>query len=92
QSSWLAELVSTFAEQTHQQILQLETAMIQSDMTSIQKICHQLKGAAANLGAIKLTELCAFFEHNPNLLQSSDLEQIHFIRDTTISELQKHIQ
>lgn len=53
------EIVAAFLEDTPSIIEQLQTALDNHEVDQAQKAAHKLKGSAANLGAMKLSELAS---------------------------------
>ena len=56
-------LVNLFIESYPDQIEQLQQAIHDADSNAVFNHAHALKGAAANLGAERLTEICSDIEH-----------------------------
>ena len=58
----VAEMIGMLLEGLETQISELETAVADSDQQSIKEIGHSIKGSAANIGAMHLSELGKRFE------------------------------
>lgn len=56
------ELASAFSDSGHQQLAEIEKALVAADRAAIARAAHKLKGAAANVYAGALTELAARLE------------------------------
>jgi len=60
--SLVVELVKLFADSTPSILEELRSALAQGELTSASRLAHRLKGSAANIGAAKMSALCAQLE------------------------------
>jgi len=76
------ELIALFVESSPPLLAALRTTLAQGDGPGLSRAAHTLKGSSSNLGARRLTELCAALEKQGRsgslagaALQVADLEQ-----------------
>ena len=60
---FLTDLVTPFLEQTDDQCRRLQQAIDDDDPATVREVAHGLKGAAANLGAVRLSSLASRLEN-----------------------------
>lgn len=70
------ELLDLFFKQAELSMGELKSASEKSDHRAWEKAAHRLKGAAANLGAANLAQICADAENNCNCDESEKSEMI----------------
>jgi two-component system, sensor histidine kinase and response regulator len=58
----LSELVETFASSTPSRLADLRAAVAAEDAQGVEDIAHALKGAAGNMGAWRVSEICGQLE------------------------------
>ena len=61
-AAFSAELVAVFLDDSPEQVRRLAEAVARTDAREVTSAAHRLKGAAANLGADRLAELCRELE------------------------------
>jgi HPt (histidine-containing phosphotransfer) domain-containing protein len=74
--AFLAELISTYLEETPHLLMRLREAVAADDAGGVRLNAHSLKGSSAEFGASYLTELCRQLElagKNQDLLSARDL-------------------
>jgi CheY-like chemotaxis protein/HPt (histidine-containing phosphotransfer) domain-containing protein len=59
----VAELIDLFLRDTPARVRSMESAIRQSDAPALRDAAHSLKGSSNNLGARRLSKLCADLEH-----------------------------
>jgi CheY-like chemotaxis protein/HPt (histidine-containing phosphotransfer) domain-containing protein len=56
--SQYAEIIQVFGENAGERVAQLRRAAQSTDLQMIESVAHSLKGSSANLGAVRLAEIC----------------------------------
>ncbi len=67
-------LVSLFLTSLKETFLSIQKALDQDDYSSLREVAHTLKGTSANMGALRLSSLCAALEQSCERLQIDRLE------------------
>ena len=57
------ELLAVFCDDAHRQVAAIEQALRADDLPAIEYEAHTIKGAAANIGALRLAEVARCLEH-----------------------------
>ncbi len=76
-SELLQQVVLQFIEDAGRLISQLEQSITDRDVTAIQEISHSFKSASANVGAIRLSELCNTLELKARANETEDLQDYY---------------
>lgn len=74
-----ADLVPTFETHARQDIVALRTATEQNDLDNVKRVAHKLKGAASQLGATTLSDLCSTIERQANAKKKIDSESVNIL-------------
>lgn len=59
----IVELIDLYLDDAPRQIAFMQTAIAETDATSLKRTAHGLKGSSANLGILHVTALCEELEH-----------------------------
>ena len=57
------EILAVFCDDAHRQVTAIEQALCVDDLPAIEHEAHAIKGAAANIGALRLAEVARCLEH-----------------------------
>jgi CheY-like chemotaxis protein/HPt (histidine-containing phosphotransfer) domain-containing protein len=93
----LKELIDLFLRDARPRLQKMEAALVEKDSAKLAAAAHSLKGSASNLGARRLSSLCATLE---NHAKSGDLpeaanilldvkSEFDLVEETLVTEMQK---
>jgi two-component system, sensor histidine kinase and response regulator len=93
----LKELIDLFLRDARPRLQKMEAALVDKDSAKLAAAAHSLKGSASNLGARRLSSLCATLE---NQAKSGDLpeaanilldvkSEFDLVEETLVTEMQK---
>jgi CheY-like chemotaxis protein len=72
QPDLVTELIDLFIKDVTQRLLFVQKAVIDGDTSTIKKEAHTVRGAAGNIGAQYMTELCAELEQKANQIKEAE--------------------
>jgi len=70
-SDFMIELVDLFLDDMPEQLDCLRTAIEQADSDSTAKAAHRIKGAAGNVGADRLSQICGELEQSSRVAEAA---------------------
>jgi HPt (histidine-containing phosphotransfer) domain-containing protein len=93
----LVELIELFLKDAHPKLDRMNSALERKDLTTLALAAHSLKGSASNLGARRLSELCATLEKwakVPNLTESANIlletcSEFHRVEAALVAEMHR---
>lgn len=94
-TDFFQEILELFTSQGQQLTASIRQYALQKDVVQTKQVTHSLKGASANMGAVKLTEICHQIEKKALSNDFTDLENILSELDDcfrlSLQELKKHL-
>ncbi len=87
-SDLLARLGTSFARDTPVRLEALRAAVAAGDVDAVAFNAHTIKGSAANLGAVRVAEICRQIENLPALTEAGSVERLltELERETALAQ------
>lgn len=91
QHSVASRVLTMFREQSTEQVAGLAASIEQSNFEELQRVAHALKGSAANVGAVQVSDTAAQLENALRDEKTEELPPLVERIDSTLQECQLHI-
>lgn len=86
------EVVDSFLEELPEKLSDIERAISEKNTKQIERVCHNLKGAAANIGAVDLMDKCQQLETKSEKGDSAEFNQALDSIKTSATNTRNHLE